>query len=484
MASALPHLQAGTLLASRYRLADDIRLGGRAHIWRGVDERLHRPVSLRLMRADDDRAAAVRAAALRAAGVNSRHLIPVIDLIDDGDVIGVVSDWTDWPTLGYLSRDPLPAQQALRLTLEVGTGLTRLAEAGLAHGRLHPNSVHVDSLGQVKLRGFQVDAAIHGLTDDQAVLRANDARALLGTLYLALTGFWPDGVGGAAEYLAVGGVPRPSQLVADIPNVLDQLLSRGFEDVAAGRLDTQGVIAAMAVARDSLSAGTPPSRSRSNGLVYLGRAAVVVVVGMAAAALTMAGISQASQEKSATDPEVALNTDDGVLAREQQQDVKLGPSEHSLAIEQLSTLDPDGDGTENPQLLTNIIDDDPGTAWTTKPYFTEDVGGKRGVGVVLDLGTDENVTSLDLQLIGTSTDFTVMLADSPDARFDDYRPVAEVSGAGQSVFVRLPKAGQARTVLIWFTTMSKVSTTTWSSNGYRAGIRGVKVYGTEGDGAS
>lgn len=484
MPCVLPPFAAGAILEDRYRLEDVIVDGPQRATWRGFDQRLNRRVSVRLIARDDPDADAVSAAAHRAAQVEGRHLVPVLDLIATSEFVAVISDWTDWPTIGYLVGERLNPHTAVDVALQVGSALVVLAECGIAHGRLRPDNVHMDGHGQVRLRGQQVDAALRGLTSDQEVLRRNDALGALAVLYLALTGVWPEAGNGVTHDFAPSQPPLvtpPSRLVAGVPQVFDTLLVNGFRRAHDGALDIHGIMAALAVARDSLTGEEPTRIVRDSAMVFAGRAMLVLVIGLAIAGLAAAGITQASQERSSAPQQFAIATDDGVVAATSEKSVPVGPTETVLPIARLSTLDPDGDGSEYPHLLANIIDDDAGSAWTSKPYFTDDVGGKRGVGVIFDLGENQPVSALELDLIGTSTDFTVAVGPNPDGSFEDFLPVAQVNGAGQSVFVRLPRVAESRAVLVWFTHLSPVSTSAWGDTGYRAGIRHATLYGrTEG----
>lgn len=484
MPSVLPPLAVGTVLGSRYRLEDVIVDGQQRATWRGFDQRLNRRVSVRLLAGDDPDAGAVTAAAHRAAQVEGRHLVPVLDLITTAEFIAVISDWTDWPTIGYLIGDRLDPHAAVDVARQVCSALAVLADHGIAHGRLRPDNIHMDGHGQVRLRGQQVDAALRGLTSDQDVLRRNDALGALAVLYLALTGVWPEAGNGVTHDFAPSQPPLltpPSRLVAGIPAVFDALLVNGFRKAHDGDLDIPGIMSALAVAQDSLAEPTPKRVGPAVTMVFAGRAMLVVVVGLAIAALAAAGITQASQERSSAPERIAIATDDGVVSATTEKSVPVGPTETVLPIARMTTLDPDGDGSEYPHLLSNIIDDDAGSAWTSKPYFTEDVGGKRGVGVVFDLGENQPVSALELDLIGTSTDFTVAVGPDPNGEFEDFLPVAQVNGAGQTVFVRLPRVAESRAVLVWFTHLSPVSTSAWDDSGYRAGIRHATLYGrTEG----
>ncbi|UMG94195.1 hypothetical protein [Nocardioides sp. TF02-7] len=107
---------------------------------------------------------------------------------------------------------------------EVAGALATAHAKGVAHGRLNPENVLVDRFGAVRLIGFSVDAALHGLPDGRL---EHDLQDLGGLLYCALTATWP---GPSAS--AVPGAPHehaavlaPRRVRAGVPRPLDHLWS-------------------------------------------------------------------------------------------------------------------------------------------------------------------------------------------------------------------------------------------------------------------
>ncbi|MFM2437671.1 MAG: hypothetical protein RLZ55_482 [Actinomycetota bacterium] len=482
MQPRVPTFAAGELIGGRYRLEDDVVLTPTAQTWRGTDERLGRRVTIRIIAADSPGASLLPAAAARAGRVDSRYVLPVLDIVGDQCILAMVTDWTDWPALSYVAHEPMSAKQAVETTMAIGQALIALAEEGVHHGRLHPDTVHLDGHGQVKLRGAEVDSALHGVSMSAAAAARADAAALVGLLYLCLTGTWPAELADPGRRGLIPTVPAPNRLVADIPGNLNNLTLRAMDEAARGTADVRSLMAALAVALDDMTtrqreAAAPerPRRWRN-----IGRIAVAVGVAAIIAGLTMTGITQAAQERTAVGADqTPMRTDDGTLVAPSPLTAAVGPAEKEQPIIAMSTLDPDGDGSEYPSLLGNIVDGDAGTAWMSKGYYTADIGGKRGVGVVFDLGAVHEVTSVDLQLTGTATDFALLVGDNADAALETFRPVSQTRGAGQSVLVRLPRPTKARALVVWFTKLSNTANSVGDS-GYRAGIRSATVYGTDG----
>lgn len=468
MSSELPLLSAGDMLADRYRLDDEITIRPNTQVWRGWDARLQRRVSIRLIASQSPIAEPARAAALTAARVDERTLLSVLDIVEAPGLIAVVSEWTDWPTLEYVAREALPPGQAVSITLSVAAALRSLHEQGGVHGCVRPASVHLDLDEAVKLRGFEVDAALKGIDQSRDMAMRQDAQAVLNVFYQCLTGRWP-----VAD--ARGRVPTPGRIVPHVPPELDQFWQRNRERPLVGRANVDSLMAELSLADTAMQERTMATVKRPIGR-YIFRGVALVAVGTAVAALTMTGITQAAQQREAGQARLAVTTEDGVLSAEERV-APVNPDEKVIPVRWFTTLDPDGDGTEYPHLLSNINDGDSGTAWTTKPYYTDDIGGKRGVGVVFDLGYTQSVSALDLQLIGNSTDFTVLAGTTPWGGLDTYVPVTDVRSAGQDVFVRFPRTVEARTIVVWFTSMSRMSNWSWVDEGYRAGIREAKVFG-------
>jgi serine/threonine kinase PknH len=217
-------MQAGDVLAARYRLDDLLAENGSGRFWRAHDLVLHRPVAIHVLPADDERAEAVLAAARSAGPVIDRRLLRVLDAeISDGRCY-VVNEWGQGDSLDILltREGPVPPRRAAWLVAEVADSIAEAHAAGLAHGRLTPENVLLDQHGQIRIIGFGVDAALRGLPPGRTSVDEID---LAGLLYCALTGTWA-GVSDSAVPPAPevhGEVLRPRRVRAGIPRLLDAL---------------------------------------------------------------------------------------------------------------------------------------------------------------------------------------------------------------------------------------------------------------------
>ncbi|PKH42258.1 Protein kinase domain-containing protein [Nocardioides alpinus] len=217
-------MQAGDVLAARYRLDDLLAENGTGRFWRAHDLVLHRAVAIHVLAADDERAEAVLSAARSAGPVINRRLLRVLDAeISDGRCY-VVNEWGQGDSLDILltREGPLPPRRAAWLVGEVADSIAEAHAVGLAHGRLSPENVLLDQHGQIRIIGFGVDAALRGLPPGRTSVDEID---LAGLLYCALTGTWA-GVSESAVPPAPevhGEVLRPRRVRAGIPRLLDAL---------------------------------------------------------------------------------------------------------------------------------------------------------------------------------------------------------------------------------------------------------------------
>jgi len=221
----VPHsIRPGDVLAGRYRLVDLLTESGGGRFWRAHDRVLERHVALHVIAEDDPRAPGLLEAARRSATLLDRRILRVLDADTDNGLVFVVNEWGSGTSLDILvaSTGPLLPRRAAWLVGEVADSVSRAHEAGVTHGRLAPENVMIDRNGEIRVIGFSVDAAMHGLTGSRV---ESDIADLAGLLYCGLTGKWA-GVSSSAVPRAPaehGEVLRPRQVRAGVPRSLDAL---------------------------------------------------------------------------------------------------------------------------------------------------------------------------------------------------------------------------------------------------------------------
>jgi hypothetical protein len=132
--------------------------------------------------------------------------------------------------------------------------------------------------------------------------------------------------------------------------------------------------------------------------------------------------------------------------------------------------DPYGDEQENPELAKFAIDADPKTAWTTTNYFSNTLGKKPGVGLLIDLGKKTKVSQVEVDFVGAGHGATVFLGDSPKPDLANTAVLGTVSNSNKFEAFTPEKPVTGQYVLIW---MTKVPRNVVGN--YVGGITDVKV---------
>ena len=511
-------------------------------LWRGHDDVLDRAVSIRLIRKDDSRLNRVLGAARAAALVDDRRLLRILDVMDvPGDNeeparTAIVSEWAHGQHLadrlsGGGLFDPTVAVQTIA---EVARTLANCARHDIGHGRLRPTALLWTEAGEIRLRGLAVDAALFGPIDPAAPDADVDGLGCL--LYAMTTGRWPAlSVDSSKVHIPLAPaagrtVPMPSRVRAGMPSEIDDLVTRSVRQVArprgsmpitsvnaftslAGsaedylspvpgassssvgdRLRTAATAATTAItttSTDSTEHDSDLPRRRVGFFRFTGR-----LIAFAFAVALTAGIAWFGWQQVVGGPVV------------EEQDVVVGDSiletgavpfveefdsglTAVLPIEVVRSYDPLGDdnddgqpdgidGKERNKRAELAADADGTTAWLTRKYNTPTVGDKGGVGLIVDLGSPKQLSTIDLDLVGFGTDVDIRVADQILDDPDLWTDFASVNDAGPEITLRSPRSVTGQYVLIWFTGLPVIpESTTSDSPRYQGGIRQLSIAGLD-----
>ncbi len=159
------------------------------------------------------------------------------------------------------------------------------------------------------------------------------------------------------------------------------------------------------------------------------------------------------------------------------EDPLVDPSLVSIAT--VEAYDPDGDGFEEDDLVTNVIDGDPNTTWRTTCYSNEWMGGKRGVGVVVSLDAPAaKALSVDIAHDPSLVQFYATDAESVPATLDGWGgPIGEsVANTAAATVVSPVPATPVRHLLVLIQQLGPDSGCS-GDNPFRGGIRDVRLTG-------
>ena len=188
------------LLDGRYRLGDRLGGGAVADVFRAVDERLHRPVAVKVFRGDAAEELQRHEAEMRTlARLDHPSLVTVYDAGDDDGQPYLVMQLVEGDTLAQeLARGPLGPDRAARYGAALADALAYVHAQGFVHRDVKPANVLIAGDGRVHLADF----GIARLVDSAHVTKTGD---VLGTpAYFAPEQVSGGPVGPAADVYALG----------------------------------------------------------------------------------------------------------------------------------------------------------------------------------------------------------------------------------------------------------------------------------------
>jgi serine/threonine protein kinase len=170
------------LLDGRYRLERVIGVGGMASVWLGCDQRLGRPVAVKVLSdtlaSDPGYVERFRREARLAAGLSHPNLVKVFDFEPEGRP-ALIMEYIEGGTLADTAGDPETAVEAEALAAQILGALGNIHAAGIVHRDVKPANVLVGLDGRAMLTDF-------GIAQPQGAARMTKTGQVIGTLaYMA-----------------------------------------------------------------------------------------------------------------------------------------------------------------------------------------------------------------------------------------------------------------------------------------------------------
>ncbi|MCO6010876.1 protein kinase [Actinoallomurus purpureus] len=200
-------LEAGLLLARRYRLDAPIGAGAMGQVWRGVDLDLNRPIAIKILPSqvaqDENGVARFRREAESAAGLQHPGICAVFDIDTHGSVMFLVMELLQGSDLArVVAAHPggLPIDQVVGLAEQITDALAVAHARGVVHRDIKPANLFLQQDGRVKICDFGIARLA-----DRTTLTATGG--LLGTpRYMAPEEFRGAPADYRADLYALGGV--------------------------------------------------------------------------------------------------------------------------------------------------------------------------------------------------------------------------------------------------------------------------------------
>ncbi|RMB61403.1 murein biosynthesis integral membrane protein MurJ [Tessaracoccus antarcticus] len=531
--------ESGELLSTRYRLEEPMARRAGIESWRAHDLQLSRDVLAHVMPAGDPRIPAVLDAARTGASATDSRFLRVLDAvaIDDGGAVGgyVVCEFAAGKPLSQLlGKEQLSTLEAAWIVRELADALSAMHVNGLFHEQVTPENVIITSSGAVRLVGFGVESVLAQgeRPSSWSAKESSDVTAMAALLYALLSNHWPGTAawGLPAAPVIGGALVGPRRLRADVPARLDRICTTILTDREVAGESRITTAAQLASALASVLGTADPSpdledRIRYGGdstatpsplavagsaalhqslhgeafaeaathefipedaepvrespleeqrrLMSTGRPALWIIAALAVGTLVVTLVVVASQRAGQQDagPEITTSASASQTPGGQ------------LAIVAGADFDPQADGgndEENTPKVPLAFDDDPATGWATLEYHNRpNLGGlKPGVGIVLDLGENRDVSSVEVLFAapGATVELRVPteagVDAAPMASQSEWTVVASQADAPGTTTLTPDAATNTRYLLLYLTNLPEVSTSR-----YQAQINNVVVNG-------
>jgi serine/threonine protein kinase len=376
--------------------------------WLATDTSLERPVLIRSLGPETGRerreqfVASVSAAAKAAHSHLSR--VFAVEEVEGGAY--AVCEWTGGATV----QDRISAGTAFELEefLPNASGLagalSQLHAGGAIHGAIDPSAVSYALSHPAKLGSF----GRIPITD-----RKGDVRALAATLESALTG-------------SAAGGPPPSESIDGVPRAVDRVLRSG----QSGALTADDLEKAF-LAAPTLRPSRPEPLSTSRRVLLVAGILVVLAVALVAlGALFTGGGTIIAVPPTATAPFQPSTTTTTVAST-----VPSGP----VDIVGITSFDPYGEGGENDEQLSNIIDGSNSTTWRTERYQDPLSLQKPGVGIDFEVtGRPSRIQLVDLTV---GTEFGIYWSQLGAVDLDGWEHVLDdVASPGVGLYTLPPRS--------------------------------------------
>jgi len=167
----------GRLVDRRYLIERRVARGGMATVYQAMDQRLERPVAVKIMHPhlaeDEDFTRRFIQEARQAARLAHPNIVNVFDQGQEGALTYIVMEYLPGITLRELLSDfgALTPAQTLDIVKAVLHGLDAAHSAGIVHRDLKPENVLLADDGRIKIADFGLArAATHNTATSQALL--------------------------------------------------------------------------------------------------------------------------------------------------------------------------------------------------------------------------------------------------------------------------------------------------------------------------
>ncbi|MGL6235878.1 MAG: protein kinase family protein [Segniliparus sp.] len=506
------------VLSGRYRLL--VRCGslGAHTFWQAMDSHLNRHVALTFT---SNAAPEALRAAMVLAKLSSPGLARIFDITNDQGDLVVITEWVAGAPLREVALSRPSA-------LGSANALTALADAAAA---AHENGALLGVDDPIRVRISNDGEAVLAYPSVSATqTRADDVRALGGTLYALLTGQWPENAGGGS---AEGGLPLAKQgpdgalspareLNPAVPasvsdaadaalgskvsaeqfrDLLERALSEEDEAEEAGLASDSGLQLDLGLRSSAPAAASPApafasarsAEAKPDGEQSLrerllgslgseGRSRKTLIIGgaLVAAIVLLLGYGAYSLVDSVN----GGGSSGRPLVPGQPNAAATGGPAAPVKASDAQVVDFKGDpsGLDDPREAKNAVDGSDSTYWQTDLYNDgPKMVFKPGIGLLVTLEKAVKLQQVTISSPSNGTAVEVYAAKSPNTKAGDVKKLddlvkigsGQVNGQSTTITCNTAQLQPSTVVLVWLTSLSP------SGSQYRSRINEVAFSGSQ-----
>jgi len=254
-------LETGKVISDRYEIKEQLGSGGMAIVYRALDLKLDRSVTLKVMRDDLEEGFVERfyKEAQSVAGLSHANIVKVYDFGEDNGIHYIVMEYVDGTSLKELivKKAPFDEETNLGVSVQIARGLLYAHKNEVVHRDIKPQNILVTHDGSVKIADFGIArvakattltsnansmGSVHYFSPEQArggfVDHKSDIYALGITMFEMATGKLPYD-GEAAVSVALKHIndpfPDPQEWNPEVSDHLRHIILRATEKSSTKR---------------------------------------------------------------------------------------------------------------------------------------------------------------------------------------------------------------------------------------------------------
>jgi tRNA A-37 threonylcarbamoyl transferase component Bud32/tetratricopeptide (TPR) repeat protein len=144
---------------SHFKILAEIDEGGMGVVYRAEDEKLRRPVAVKVLRPElvdnEERRLRFLREARTAAAINHPNIATIYEVDEADGVVFIAMELVEGKTLReVMGGKPMSIKDALRVATEMSEGLAKAHQSNVVHRDLKPENVKITADGHVKILDF------------------------------------------------------------------------------------------------------------------------------------------------------------------------------------------------------------------------------------------------------------------------------------------------------------------------------------------